>query len=375
MLDIHVKRRQGDFMVQASFTGPSPGVTALFGRSGAGKTSVISMTAGLIRPDEGRISIDGRCIFDSSRGIDVPPHKRRVGYIFQDGRLFPHLSVRSNLRYGMKLIAAGDRFVEFDQVVELLGIEHLLARRPAKLSGGEKQRVAIGRALLANPSLLLMDEPLASLDEARKAEVLPFIARLSRELSIPIIYVSHSLDEILNLADMMVLLDSGRTIAAGSIEDVMNRTDLQVLTGRRDLGAVISTIAETTNNDSGLTHLRFSGGVLKTPRFKVTEGSAVRVRIDPRDVAISLHHPSEISIQNIFPGTIGSISENGGGMVDVELDIGCPLLARITPRAKKELDLKVGRQVFALVKSVAILGLYFDIDAKMPVLDQTQSES
>ncbi len=359
-------------MVQASFTSTSTGVTALFGRSGAGKTSIINMTAGLVRPDEGRISIDGRCLFDSSKGINLSPEKRRIGYVFQDGRLFPHLSVRSNLKYGMKLVPPGDRYVEFGQVVELLGIEHLLSRRPAKLSGGEKQRVAIGRALLTNPLLLLMDEPLASLDAARKAEVLPFIARLSRELSIPILYVSHSLDEILNLADMMVLLDSGRAMASGSIEEVMNRPDLQLLTGRIDLGTVISTVAGLTDYDSGLTHLGFSGGVLKMPRFPVTEGTTIRVRIDPRDVAISLHHPSEISIQNIFAGTVETISDGNGGLVDVDLNIGCPLLARITPRAKKELDLKVGRQVFALIKSVAIIGLYYNKDENSSEKDNSK---
>lgn len=369
MLDIHVKRKQGEFTVEASFRSAIRGVTALFGRSGAGKTSIINMTAGLVRPDEGRISIDGRCLFDSEKGIDLSPEKRRIGYVFQDGRLFPHLSVRSNLEYGLKRARSGERRVEFDQVVELLGIEHLLARRPAKLSGGEKQRVAIGRALLTNPSLLLMDEPLASLDAARKAEVLPFIARLSRELSISILYVSHSLDEILNLSDRMVLLDSGRTIASGSIEEVMNRPDLQLLTGRGDLGTVISTVAEATDEDSGLTHLRFSGGVLKAPRFKTAEGSAIRVRIDPRDVAISLHHPSQISIQNIFAATIKGIFETNGGLVDVELDIGCPLLARITPRARMELDLRVGRQVFALLKSVAIIGLYSNGNADLFMRD------
>lgn len=356
MLDIQVKRKQGEFTVEASFTSTSTGVTALFGHSGAGKTSIINMTAGLARPDEGRISIGDRCLFDSSKGIDISPEKRRVGYIFQDGRIFPHLSVRSNLRYGMKLVPEGERYLEYDQVVELLGIGHLLSRGPAKLSGGERQRVAIGRALLTSPSLLLMDEPLAALDAARKAEVLPFIARLSRELSIPIIYVSHSLDEILNLAEMMVLLDSGRTIAAGTIEDVMNRPDLQFLTGRIDHGTVISTLVEAAD-DCGLSHLRFSGGVLKVPRFGAAEGSMVRVRIEPRSVGISLHHPSEISIQNIFAGTVESISSGNGGLVDLELNIGCPLLARITLCAKQELDLRAGRRIFALVKSVAILGV------------------
>ena len=260
MLDVRLKRRQGDFFVDASFKSDDVGVTALFGRSGAGKTSFINMVAGLVRPDEGHIIVNGRCLFDSQNSIDLPPEKRRVGYVFQEGRLFPHLSVRSNLTYGMRLTPKSERFVSLDQVVHLLGIEHLIDRHPAKLSGGEKQRVAIGRALLTSPSILLMDEPLASLDAARKAEVLPFISRLSDEFSIDILYVSHSLEEILNLADSMVVFDSGRTVAMGSIEELMSRRDLQNLTGYTDCGAVISTALESHDEAAGLTHLRFPGG-------------------------------------------------------------------------------------------------------------------
>ncbi len=232
MLDIHVKRVQGDFTVDAAFQINDAGVTALFGRSGAGKTSVINMVAGLIRPQAGHIRVNGRPVFDAERKIDIPPEKRRFGYVFQDGRLFPHLSVRSNLTYGMKRIPVDRRYVTLDQVVDLLGIEPLLDRHPAKLSGGEKQRVAIGRALLTSPDLLLMDEPLASLDAARKAEVLPFIARLPRELNIPILYVSHSVDEILNLADTLVLLANGSPRVVGPVETVTGRPDFQKLTGR-----------------------------------------------------------------------------------------------------------------------------------------------
>ena len=201
------------------------GVTALFGSSGAGKTSIINMVAGLVRPDKGHITVNKHRLFDSDASIYVPPEKRRIGYVFQDGRLFPHLSVHSNLTFGMRLIPASKRYVTFDQVVELLGIGNLLKRRPAKLSGGEKQRVAIGRALLTSPSLLLMDEPLASLDGARKAEVLPFISRLSKELAVPILYVSHSLHEIFELSDTIVVLDGGRVVDAGKIEDIRGRIE------------------------------------------------------------------------------------------------------------------------------------------------------
>jgi molybdate transport system ATP-binding protein len=231
VLHVCVRRKQGDFLIDASFNSKGIGVTALFGSSGAGKTSIISMVAGLVRPDQGRIAVDGHELFDSQKRIDLPPEKRRVGYVFQDGRLFPHLSVRSNLCFGMRRINPSDRYVAFDQVVELLAVEQLLERRPAKLSGGEKQRVAIGRALLTSPAILLMDEPLASLDHARKAEVLPIIASLSSEFSIPLLYVSHSFDEILNLADRIVFVDSGRVAAAGSVEELIRRRDLQLATG------------------------------------------------------------------------------------------------------------------------------------------------
>lgn len=212
-------------MVDAAFVTEGTGITALFGRSGAGKTSVINMVAGLISPDEGRIVVNDRTYFNSEVGLNVPPEKRRFGYIFQDGRIFPHLSVRSNLTYGMNLVPRSERFVAFDQVVELLGLEHLLNRRPAKLSGGEKQRVAIGRSLLTSPRLMLMDEPLASLDDERKSEVLPFIATLPKEFAVPILYVSHSVDEIRSLADYLVIVDSGRAIAAGQAKELLDRYD------------------------------------------------------------------------------------------------------------------------------------------------------
>ena len=231
-MEIGIRHKQGSFNLSVFFQGAESGVTALFGPSGAGKTSVVNMVAGLMRPDAGRIAINGQSLFDSARGIDLPPEKRRIGYVFQDGRLLPHLSVRSNLVYGLHRTPADRRFVQFDPVVELLGIGHLLGRRPAKLSGGEKQRVAIGRALLTSPALLLMDEPLASLDAARKDEVLPFIMRLGKEFSIPVLYVSHALDEIVALATYLVMLDNGRVLAAGELQVLMDRPDLQSHFGR-----------------------------------------------------------------------------------------------------------------------------------------------
>lgn len=352
MLDLFVQKKQGQFHIDTAFVSRTAGVTALFGSSGAGKTSVINMVAGLVRPDTGHIIVNGKTLFDTSVGLDIPPERRRIGYIFQDGRLFPHLSVHNNLTYGMHLTPAKERYVTFDQVVELLGIGHLLNRRPANLSGGEKQRVAIGRALLTSPSLLLMDEPLASLDQARKAEVLPFIARLAHELSIQILYVSHSLNEVLNLADRIVVMDAGRVAAHGNIDEVMSRIDLQHLIGVSDYGAIISTVVE--NHDQHLTCLRFEGGLIRIPRFESPKGSKIRIRIRARNVAIALERPEQTSFQNILPARVEEILSENGALVDVRLNVGCMLLARITPAARHSLNLKPGQQVFALIKSVAV---------------------
>lgn len=219
MLEVSLRKRLGDLDLAVDFTRPGSGVTALFGQSGAGKTSLVNLLAGLLRPDAGRVALDDWVLFDHRRGIDLPPEQRRVGYVFQDARLFPHFSVRGNLRYGLRLAPRGEAWAEFGPVVELLGIAHLLDRRPHNLSGGEKQRVAIGRALLTSPKLLLMDEPLASLDAPRKAEVLPYLARLAGSLAIPIVYVSHQPREILELADGVVLIEAGRVAGIKTREE------------------------------------------------------------------------------------------------------------------------------------------------------------
>ncbi len=353
-MEIRINHKQGHFRLSAAFQGSPSGVTALYGPSGAGKTSIVNMVAGLLRPDAGQIAINGLCLFDSDRHINLPPEKRRIGYVFQDGRLLPHLSVRANLTYGMHRTPVDRRFVRFEQVVDLLGIGHLLQRRPAKLSGGEKQRVAIGRALLTSPAMLLMDEPLASLDEARKAEVLPFIMRLCREFELPILYVSHAMDEILNLATYMVIMEQGRVLAYGNLEDLLSRRDLQSHFGRAESGAVLSTVVDTPEDDFGLTRLRLGGHMLTVQRIKAARGQCVRVRIPARHVAISLEPPAHTSFQNIFPGHIRAIQDHGLPFVDVQLDIGCPLWARITRQSCLELNLKNGQPVFALIKSVAV---------------------
>ena len=264
MLEVGVNKRQGEFVVDASFRSDRAAVTVLFGRSGAGKTSVVNMVAGLSCPDEGYVRLNGFSLFDSAKRTNLPPEKRRIGYIFQDGRLFPHMTVRRNLMYGMKLLAPKDRLIGFDQVVQLLGIPHLLSRKPATLSGGEKQRVAIGRALLTSPQLLLMDEPLASLDQARKSELMPFIGKLPPALSTPIIYVTHSIDEVLQLADDMVLMNCGKSVLTGKMPEVIQRPEFQDVIGKQEAFSVVSMVVKSHDALAGLTLLQ--GPAARTAR-------------------------------------------------------------------------------------------------------------
>ena len=357
LLEVDISHRLGDFALEASFSCPAAGVTALFGRSGAGKTSLVNLLAGLLRPQRGRIVLAGRTLFDSQRGIDLAPERRRLGYVFQEGRLFPHLSVRQNLLYGYRRVPAGERQIGLDRVVGLLGIEALLERRPGALSGGEKQRVALGRALLANPRLLLMDEPLAALDQPRKEEILPFIEQLKSELALPIVYVSHSMAEITRLADTLVLMSNGQVEAVGPLEELTARLDLRPLTGRYEAGAVVSATVAGQDKMFGLTELRFSGGRLRVPHLNLPLGQELRVRIRARDVSIALTPPENISILNVIPCIIQAIGEEKSPQVDLQLDAGgAPIWARITARSRAALGLAVGQRVYALVKSIAIDG-------------------
>lgn len=354
MLDLSIRRRQGAFLVEVDLAAGA-GVTALYGRSGSGKTSVVNMVAGLARPDSGRIKVDGRVLFDSEAGIDLAPERRRLGYVFQEHRLFPHLSVRGNLDFGRKLLPAAERSIDFDRVVAVLGIDHLLERRPAGLSGGEKQRVAIGRAVLACPRILLMDEPLAALDGQRKAELLPFIAELARHFAIPILYVSHSMDEVLRLADTLVLMDEGRVAAAGPVETLLSDPSLRPLTGRYDAGAVVSAIISSHDHAYGVTRLAFAGGTLLVGRTELPVGAKVRVRIHARDIAIAIDPPQRVSIRNVLPAAVASVSSADAGLVDVVLSCGgTPLWVQITSLAQAQLGLVPGMRVYALIKAMTI---------------------
>ena len=353
MLQVAVEHRFGKFALAASFDSAS-GLTALFGRSGAGKTTLVNAIAGLFRPDRGRIALDGEALTDTALGIFVPARRRRIGYVFQEGRLFPHLTVRQNLLYGRWLAPRGGAPGDIDQVIGLLGLDALLGRRPSTLSGGEKQRVAIGRALLSRPRLLVMDEPLAALDEARKAEILPYIERLRDAAGVPIVYVSHQVAEVARLATTMVVLDDGRVAASGPTAAIMGRIDLFPLTGRAEVGAILATRVAAHDAQFGLTTLCAAAGELRVPHLDLPVGAALRVRIRARDVMIALARPEGLSALNVLPGTVAEIGQTSGPIVDIRLDCaGEPLIARLTRRSVGNLGLAPGVPVYAVIKSIA----------------------
>ncbi len=354
MIDVDIEQRLGAFELAVAFRAEAP-VVGLFGRSGCGKTSVINALAGISRPRRGRIEVNGETLFDSARGIDVPPDRRRLGCVFQGDLLFPHLDVEANLLYGFRRAAAASRVIEPARVIDLLGLKALLKRMPIALSGGEKQRVAIGRALLAQPRLLLMDEPLASLDVTRQNEVLRYIEQLRDDLHIPIVYVSHSIAEITRLADTVVIMADGKALATGPVDDVMGRIELRPHTGRHEAGAVLETTVASHDLEFALTTLRFHGGELQVPNVEALAGERVRVRIRARDVALALERPARLSTLNVLEGSLVAISHEDGPIVDVQVRVGdASLIARITRRSRVELDLAEGQRVYALIKAVSI---------------------
>ncbi|MCB1476949.1 MAG: molybdenum ABC transporter ATP-binding protein [Rhodobiaceae bacterium] len=350
-LDIEMHHAFPGFALDVDFSAPA-GVTALFGRSGAGKTSIVNAVAGLMRPRFGRVVLAGRTLTDTASGIWVPPHRRRIGYVFQEDRLFPHLSVAQNLAYGRgRQRDAG----EFDRVVDMLAIAPLLTRQPASLSGGERQRVAIGRALLANPDLLLMDEPLASLDEARKAEILPYLERLRDEAGIPILYVSHSASEVARLATTIVVIHDGRVSRIGAARDILADPEAVPMLGQRDAGAVIDATVARHDAQDGLTELSVAAGRLVLPLIDAAPGTRLRIRIGAHDVIIAKELPRDISALNILPVTVTRIHQGEGPGAAVGLDAGGDhLLARITRRSVRSLNLEPGLACYAIIKSTAI---------------------
>ncbi|MGQ3279169.1 MAG: molybdenum ABC transporter ATP-binding protein, partial [Shinella sp.] len=348
-LIVEARHRFGDFSLDAAFTSDG-GVTALFGRSGSGKTSLVRIIAGLTRPKEGRVQLGDDVLVDTSRRLFMPPHRRRFGYVFQEARLFPHLTVRQNLAYGRWFAPKSARTENPDRIVDLLGIGDLLDRQPENLSGGEKQRVAIGRALLASPRLLLMDEPLAALDEERKAEILPYLERLRDEVGIPIVYVSHSVAEVARLADKVVLMASGRIEAIGPASDVLGGPRLASAMERREAGSVLTGHVETRDTEHGLATIRLDGGAaILVPGAAVSPGEMVRMRIPARDVMVATVRPEGLSALNILEGTIEAIEPDGEGMASLRIACGGDhVRARITALSVERLGLTPGLPVHAV---------------------------
>lgn len=351
-LSVQLSHRFAGFSLDVDFTAGA-GVTALFGRSGSGKTTVVNAVAGLLRPARGRIAADGVVLVDTSAGVFLPPHRRRVGYVFQDARLFPHLTVRQNLTYG-RWFAGGSGRADFGHVVDLLGLGALLARRPGALSGGERQRVALGRAMLSDPRLLLMDEPLAALDEARKDEILPYLERLRSEADLPVLYVSHSVAEIARLASTVVLIEAGRVVAAGPVQAVLSDPALSHGLGLREAGALI-TARVAAHEDDGLTRLTLDGTAVWLPRVAAEPGAMLRLRILAQDVIIATARPQGISALNVVPATVAEVHAGDGPGVLVRLRLADQtLLARVTRRSATALGLVPGLAVHAVLKAVSV---------------------
>ncbi|KGJ03354.1 molybdate transport system ATP-binding protein [Paracoccus halophilus] len=341
MLEVAFRHRFPGLSLDVAFSAPA-GITALFGPSGCGKTTTVNAIAGLMRPDQGRILLEGRDL------TELPPQARRIGYVFQDARLFPHMTVRANLRYPARWRRGAGR--DFDRITEMLGLGHLLGRRPANLSGGERQRVAIGRALLSDPALLVMDEPLAALDAARKSEIMPWLERLRDDTRLPILYVSHAIPEVLRLANTLVLMRQGRVTHAAPLTDVLADPDLAPELGPREAGALISARVVGTESD-GMIRAATAGGEILLPAMPAAEGRQLRLRILAHEVILSREAPRGLSALNVLPVRITRMRD---GLVQLALGDE-RMLAQVTPRSAKALDLRPGIACHAIVKSVSVL--------------------
>ncbi|ABU77824.1 molybdenum ABC transporter ATP-binding protein ModC [Cronobacter sakazakii] len=350
MLELNFTQVLGKHRLTVNETLPGSGITAVFGVSGAGKTSLINAISGLTRPQHGRIVLTDRVLSDTETDTFLPPEKRRVGYVFQDARLFPHYKVRGNLKYGM----AKEMASQFDKLVTLLGIEPLLDRLPGTLSGGEKQRVAIGRALLTAPELLLLDEPLASLDVPRKRELLPYLQRLAREINIPMLYVSHSLEEILHLADKVLVLEQGEVKAFGSLEDIWGSSVMHPWLPPEQQSSVLKVTVLEHHPHYAMTALALGDQHLWVNRIEKPLQTALRIRIQASDVSLVLQPPLQSSIRNILRARVAQCYDDNG-QVEVQLEVGSRTLwARISPWARDELAIKPGLWLYAQIKSVSI---------------------
>ena len=351
MLQINVKKQLGQLALQANIQVPDQGVTAIFGLSGSGKTSLINLVSGLIQPDEGFIRLNDRTLVNMESQESLPTHLRKIGYVFQDARLFPHYTVKGNLRYGMKNVSQDD----FNYIDDLLGITHLLKRYPLTLSGGEKQRVAIGRALLTDPDILLMDEPLSALDVPRKRELMQYLERLSKEINIPILYVTHSLDELLRLADRVVLMENGIVKAYDSVEKIWNSAIFAPWKGESEQSSVLALPVHLHNPPYKMTALSLGEQALWIHQVPANVGERVRVCIYSSDVSITLKKPEQTSIRNILPGQVAQI-EIQDSRVDIAVLVeGHKIWASISKWAQNELRFSIGQDVYVQIKAVSVM--------------------
>jgi molybdate transport system ATP-binding protein len=359
MLTVAAAKRRGTFELNVRFELPTPGVVALFGRSGCGKSTVVNIIAGLLQPDSGRVVLDDTVLVDLQQGVDVPPERRRIGYVFQDTRLFPHLSVAANLRYAQKR-AVGAPYVDLAAVTSLLDLAALMNRRTHQLSGGERQRVAIGRALLTQPRLLLLDEPLAALDEARREEVLPYLETLRDQLAIPMVYVTHDFAEVLRLATHIVLMEAGSVTAQGTVGEMSLNPRLRSIIGPDEVGAIIDGIVLGVDSSSNLTRVRVGQGELNVQARGLAVGTALRVQLLARDIIVSTRFPQHLSVRNSLAGIVTSIHGDDDDSDLITIDIGAEeIMARVTKAATRDLSLHPGMEAWALVKSVSLRGHAF----------------
>lgn len=344
---------RGKFSLDVDLKIPQRGVTALFGPSGCGKTTLLRAIAGLEASQNGYLKVGNEIWQDDQKNL--PPHQRPIGYVFQEPSLFAHLNVQHNLEYGLKRLRGLTAKVSLGQAVELLGIGHLLDRKPHQLSGGEQQRVAIARALAVSPSMLLMDEPLAALDMIRKREILPYLESLHQELDIPLLYVSHSREEVARLGDHLVLLEAGRVQAMGTVSELFSRLDLALAHGP-ETETVINAVVAGYDEEFELSYLDFPGGRFTVAGKQLPLGSAARLQVLARDVSLTLEHQSKTSILNIFPATVDEMMTEGTAQITVRIMIGAvAMLVRITRKSAVELNLQPGQAIYAQVKSVALL--------------------
>jgi molybdate transport system ATP-binding protein len=357
VLDVQLQLQRGAFTIDAQFTAPTPGITALFGRSGAGKTTLIHLLAGLLRADSGSIGLDGEPLFDQATQLNMPAHRRHIGCVFQDLRLFPHFNVAGNLRYGLQRAGTRAVRIEMDRIVSLLDLAPLLSRRCWQLSGGERQRVALGRALLAQPRLLLLDEPLASIDAVKRDEVLPYFERLRDELALPIVLVTHQFEDVVRLATYVVLVDAGVVRAQGSLTAVSLRPELSTLLGTEGVGAVIEGHVDSIDGQSGLATVIANRSRLLVPGSGLQPGRALRMQLLARDLILATAPPQGLSVRNQLQGLITGLRPDPPHNVMVSLDAGgLALLARVTAAAAQDLQLHVGQSLWILIKAVSLRG-------------------